>query len=422
MSSNLLVLNSDIISFFFDHLQTVTFANQNQILFMQPVQTQVMKAGSEGAGIILEPLEANKKSVIICAVNDNMTEKAGGNHWSTVIFSQPDNCFISIDSLGRRNWESAQMLIRNIKIGLRRPKARIIELRCQQQRNGIDCGLWVMAHARQAATHFLAHGSCMNMPVLPEESATRLRAEVRDLVLDLSHQQRSEGSGEPAVKKKREFLPLQDLHGSIVKSTKVTGKSPNAKLKAEVEASKRRIAQAPRINKDPRAFGIAPNLVLESLVMRVNKRMAPDAIEMGNTLTAAMFNAVHQKGTDSYIDSFQVTETLQTASFCVPNVLYFKINCPFGCNLKLLVPPQHPTCCADGLYAHFKSNHCLAFEYGFSGIDNYANSTTKRRRAEMNSQLVLQAPTEAHDDLRFISQQPLNVIKKIVADLKKMKM
>lgn len=131
---------------------------------------------------------------------------------------------------------------------------------------------------------------------------------MRDLVVQLSRQQQGNRSNGSATKKKRDFLLLQDLHGRT-DATKSTDdeKTPNEKLQAAAADLKRRIAQAKCITKEPRAFGIAPELVLENLVMRINLRMDPEAIAAGNTLKTEMFQAVHIQDTSpdaAYIDCF----------------------------------------------------------------------------------------------------------------------
>lgn len=72
---------------------------------------------------------------------------------------------------------------------------------------------------------------------------------------------------------------------------------------------KLRTTRAPKSKKDPRAFSISPDLVLELIVMRINLRMSPAAIEAGNTLIAGMLKAKHvrdDKPVCRYTDYFLV--------------------------------------------------------------------------------------------------------------------
>lgn len=304
-------LNSDVISFYFHHLQTVTFRNAEKLIFIQPILTQLVKAGTGSASSYLDPLNVASKDLLLFALNNHMGSNEGGLHWSLVAYSRSDNAFYSFDSKGTFNLDSAKLLVKELAVALRCPAARLIQVRCRQQGNGYDCGVWVIAHAEQVGLYFLAHGTLRNIPQLEADLAKLKRREVLDLVTELSIRQLSSAQP-PSSKKGRKFLMLQDFHGGAApKFAQENGKSPSQNLFNAASELTTKIAKADRVSTDPRAFGVAPELVLESIVMRINNRMLPEAIDAGNVLTGEMLNPVHIQDSQpgaKYKDCFYVSE------------------------------------------------------------------------------------------------------------------
>lgn len=98
-------LNDTIISFYFEYLEKVTFSKDKHILFVSPEVTQCIKmVEASEIGIFLEPLNIKTKKFVFFALNDNDSpERAGGSHWSLLVFSRNENCFYHLDSSAGSN-------------------------------------------------------------------------------------------------------------------------------------------------------------------------------------------------------------------------------------------------------------------------------------------------------------------------------
>lgn len=123
-----------------------------------------------------------------------------GAHGSTVAYSKRENFFASFDSFVRHKLKSAMKLIQCMKTALGCHDAATVEVRCRQQPNAFDFGIWVCANADSIAGRLAAQYTNADIPMLPEITTIRKRAEIRDLVLEMSRAQnlRSKMSGEPA--------------------------------------------------------------------------------------------------------------------------------------------------------------------------------------------------------------------------------
>lgn len=96
---------------------------------------------------------------------------------------------------------------------------------------------------------------------------------------------------------------------------------PNNNLLSEAAELKTKIAKADRISSDPRAFGV------ESIVMRINARMLPEAIRSGNRLTSCMLKPMHLKNNQpgaKFLDSFYVSDSFISSKIYFKNSKYKK--------------------------------------------------------------------------------------------------
>lgn len=102
-------LNDNIISFYFEYLEKVTFAKNKDLLFVSPEVTQCIKmVQASDIKLFLEPLGIDKKKFVFFALNDNNSpDVAGGSHWSLLVYSKSDSCFFHVDSLSGSNHDVA---------------------------------------------------------------------------------------------------------------------------------------------------------------------------------------------------------------------------------------------------------------------------------------------------------------------------
>lgn len=109
-------LNDTVISFYFEFLEKEQFPHEKDLLFISPEVTQCLKMVSEReVSVFLDPLEVSSKSFIFFAVNDNESaDRAGGSHWSLLVYSRPEKQFFHLDSLPNHNLDQAETLARHL--------------------------------------------------------------------------------------------------------------------------------------------------------------------------------------------------------------------------------------------------------------------------------------------------------------------
>lgn len=101
---------------------------------------------SEYVEQLLSDLKLDEFDIIFVPVNDNpdVTVAGGGSHWSLLVYSKSTECFYYFDSLGEYNYETATDLKTKIEVGLKHGLIPIKSVKCSQQTNGYDCGVYVL--------------------------------------------------------------------------------------------------------------------------------------------------------------------------------------------------------------------------------------------------------------------------------------
>jgi len=143
-------INDRIISFYFTHL-SLSLSLSSNILLIPPSLSFLISICCPGDPQILTPLDLPSKTLILFPVNDNPDPAVaeGGTHWSLLVYDRPSNEFVHHDSANGSNRWCARRLYEAVKgfVG-GDGDTRFVEGRTPQQRNGYDCGLFVMAVAR----------------------------------------------------------------------------------------------------------------------------------------------------------------------------------------------------------------------------------------------------------------------------------
>lgn len=172
-------LNDQIISFYLEYLERNVYHNKRGLLFISPEVVQCLKfVSSQEMSIFLEPLNATGKSFIFLPLNDNNEVKAGGNHWSLLVFSRPDATFYYYDSLS--NSGTSLRSLRPILIELAAAfDCREFDVRqgdCLKQNNSYDCGIHVLCNIDCLARKALKYNSLDDdsMAIASDEDPTRI--------------------------------------------------------------------------------------------------------------------------------------------------------------------------------------------------------------------------------------------------------
>lgn len=151
-------LNDRLIEFYFSYLSS-TYTSPD-ILLVPPVISFYISncPDSESLNSFIEPLKLPDQKLVIFTVNDNEDfSEVGGIHWSLLAFSRRMNTFVHHDTLAINGWH-AKRLYEAVKGFVAvcdsvstssNPVPDFIECSTTpQQRNGYDCGLYVMAIAK----------------------------------------------------------------------------------------------------------------------------------------------------------------------------------------------------------------------------------------------------------------------------------
>lgn len=158
--------------------------HSKKFLFVPPSITQLIKIGTEDARTFLDPLKADSKDVLFFAVNDNQDVRAGGQHWSLLVFSRNEETFFSFDSLRNFNGEATLQLVNKLKQTFAMPRADFVKMNSLQQNNAYDCGVYLLANA-EAICHYYLQNKIVRAPTSPE-IARQKREEILTVIRQLA--------------------------------------------------------------------------------------------------------------------------------------------------------------------------------------------------------------------------------------------
>lgn len=153
-------LNDQIISFYLEYLEKNVFQNTRGLLFISPEVVQCLKfVGRDEMSIFLEPLNATGKSFIFMPLNDNNEVRAGGNHWSLLVFSRPELTFFYYDSLSQSSisLRSLRPFLLELSAAIDCPNFDINQGDCVKQNNSYDCGIHVLCNVECLAKRALKY-------------------------------------------------------------------------------------------------------------------------------------------------------------------------------------------------------------------------------------------------------------------------
>ncbi|KAL4592223.1 hypothetical protein LXL04_005211 [Taraxacum kok-saghyz] len=184
-------LNDRIIEFYFSHLTT-----SHPILLVPPSITFwiINCPDTDTLPDFLHPLNLPSKTLILFPVNNNddVTLPEGGSHWSLLAFERTNNVFVHHDSFNGLNNNHAKRLYERV-VGYLGGGMNMIQyvdtVRTPQQVNGYDCGVYVLAIAKEICGWFVERNEELWFKVV-EERVTRssvagMRGEILELIRSL---------------------------------------------------------------------------------------------------------------------------------------------------------------------------------------------------------------------------------------------
>ena len=182
-------LNDNIIAFYFEYLER-TFQSQfnAKVTFLNPSTSQMAKFMScEDLSSMLEGLNLSSADFSFIAVNDNISaEDPGGSHWSLLFFDRGNKKFSHFDSFDKSNAASAEVLVNNFKHILACPDSVTIHVKCPQQANCYDCGVFVISYTDFLSRTLLGIEHRPIDEVVTQGSVEEQRKRIIDLIHSLA--------------------------------------------------------------------------------------------------------------------------------------------------------------------------------------------------------------------------------------------
>uniref|UniRef100_A0A8D8YM40 Sentrin-specific protease 8 n=1 Tax=Cacopsylla melanoneura TaxID=428564 RepID=A0A8D8YM40_9HEMI len=148
-------LNDEIIAFYLEYLEREVYPNKG-MLFISPQVTQCLKqVQKEDLKIFLDPILSSSHHHILFALNDSDSlDKPGGSHWSLLIYNRTNDEYFHADSFQGTNSREATKLAHNLHSYFNPAETNqppfVKQVITAQQKNGYDCGLYLLANLEMA--------------------------------------------------------------------------------------------------------------------------------------------------------------------------------------------------------------------------------------------------------------------------------
>ena len=186
-------ISDGIIAFWFGYLAEVAYQDNQDILFIPPSVTQILKQGPiDLFSKTIEALNIGQRKYVLMAVNNNKSDKAGGYHWSLLIYKVKDDVWLHYDSMEDINLKEAQTLLSRMQdyINPGSPP-KLYAMGSTQQRNNFDCGAYTMINAEKVAL-MLTRGTSISQFRVVEENIKSLRSCVRELITSIEREKNAD--------------------------------------------------------------------------------------------------------------------------------------------------------------------------------------------------------------------------------------
>lgn len=194
-------LNDRIIGFVYEYYEYEKYeqiVEVNKILgLLNPSVVQLIKLSQsldEAICCFLEPLEANKKQILLLPINNNLDpNNYGGSHWSLIAINKATQTFIHYDSIIGSNKQHALKLFKKLKDYFNCNKFQD-EFKLPQQQNSSDCGVYVCVLSDLIANFIKSNQnsseiydlSQLNFEIITPEYIDNFRNELKNIILSLN--------------------------------------------------------------------------------------------------------------------------------------------------------------------------------------------------------------------------------------------
>ncbi|CRL04868.1 CLUMA_CG017921, isoform A [Clunio marinus] len=135
---------------------------------------------------VLRPLKPDKRKLLLFAVNDNDSARAGGTHWSLLVYSRDEGTFFNFDSLSDFNTSNARKIFTTLKNLLNCPFGNFKHERSAQQTNSYDCGIYLLVNAENVCNNFLLRRRVQDTPIASLGSINAKRQEILSIIDEIN--------------------------------------------------------------------------------------------------------------------------------------------------------------------------------------------------------------------------------------------
>lgn len=197
-------LNDNTINFYFQYLfQSLCVAQgrASELLLMDPAVVSCMMLQCEDDDEYAElgqGLQIQSRKICFLPVNDNQEFGGDSSHWSLLVYYCDARRFEHYDSSSGHNTQAAKRVSETFQTLLRASsaeksagKASFQNVRdCPQQRNGYDCGMYVLRLAEYLCKQYLQQADLPAMKdyVTPQQ-ITQMRRTMPELIKKLQLEQ-----------------------------------------------------------------------------------------------------------------------------------------------------------------------------------------------------------------------------------------
>ncbi|EFA81807.1 sentrin-specific protease 8 [Heterostelium album PN500] len=149
-------LNDAIISFYFEYLSDTLLKDYLEKITLMSASTVFMLNYVNGDDVaelnsMIGALDLPSKEIIFIPINNNEDpdQIAGGSHWSLLVYEKVNQSFYYYDSIsGDSNYAYGCVIARKLYkllTGQQYTSSKISKRNTPQQRNGFDCGMYLLS-------------------------------------------------------------------------------------------------------------------------------------------------------------------------------------------------------------------------------------------------------------------------------------
>ena len=245
-------ISDAIIAFWFRYLAEVVYQNNQDILFIPPSVTQVLKQGlTEVFSMTANSLNIGQKEYVLMAVNNNKLDKAGGHHWSLVVYKVKDDVWLHYDSMEDLNLREAKSLVNRMQEYIEPGSTpKLYTMGSTQQRNNCDCGAYTMINAAKVA-QMLTRELAISQFRVEKEDIKRLRSKVRELITSSENQKKKDVSVPSNLDCSEDNTPVDSQNSTFKKPLQPSPQPRNTINKsATTNLGLSDVKKYPNINRD----------------------------------------------------------------------------------------------------------------------------------------------------------------------------